>query len=106
VNLKHFNANHDLIQGTFFAGSSVAVANWARNFYALHDEMFDKGDFVGKDQTLFNVIAFQRNPESTVKLKTYQNDGCLYNSWFFFQPYFAQDEDYHCPVDRFTLLLE
>ncbi len=78
------SVKHNLLGGGFFAGSSVAVANWARNFYALHDEMFDKGDFVGKDQTLFNVIAFQRNPESTVKLKTYQNNGCSYNSWFFF----------------------
>jgi hypothetical protein len=106
MNLSHLNVHHDLIQATFFAGSSVAVANWARDYYAAHDERFGKGDFVGKEQILFNVVAFQSNPESTVELKTYQNNGCLYNSWFFFQPYFAQDEDYHCPFDKLTLLLE
>jgi hypothetical protein len=101
----NFNAGAHFIQGGFFAGSKVAAKNWAENFYAVHDERFDRGLFVGQEEPLFNIVAFERAKNSIVILRSYENQ-CIH-VWWFFQIYFAQDEIYEnsCPVERLSLLL-
>ena len=47
----------DLIEGTFFMGSQKALRHFKEGFWRIHDDRFDKGLFVGKDQVLMNIYA-------------------------------------------------
>ena len=73
----HTNPSNDLIGGNFFGGSNTSLKNFSNNFYDIHDERFEKGLFIGKHETIINILAFTRNPNIIILLNSYQNtDKC------------------------------
>jgi hypothetical protein len=78
--------NYGTIQGTFFGGSDRAVLNFYENFFVIHDMWLTQGKFVGKDQTLMEVVAFDRFANTTLRLLTWDLN-CNFNNhdWFWFQ---------------------
>ncbi len=88
---SQFNELKDILQGTFFAGTQKALRMFYENFFNLHDRRMSQGIFIGKDQTLMNLIAYKFHPESVVLLQSCKFS-CNYftDRWFFFQRYFAQ----------------
>lgn len=105
-NMDIFPPKYDVIQGTFFAGSKQALNKLSDSFYEIHDKMLDRGEFVGKDQNILNILAFIKLNSSISRLKTWNlNCSVLYNSWFFFLNFFAQKDDYLCQDDRFSLII-
>ena len=100
LNESIYNPEWDLIEGTFFAGSMKAIEDFATQFYFIHDIRFDKGLFIGKDQTLYNIFVTQK---ATVRLNAFKND-CAFNEWFFFQIWLAKDSQYKCSIPKFDLL--
>ena len=48
----------DLIEGTFFMGSQKAVHHFKEEFWHIHDKKLQKGEFIGKDQILMNIILY------------------------------------------------
>ena len=89
-------SNH--VEGTFFAGSLRAVRRYYSQFYAVHDELLERNEFVGKDQKIMNIAAVERSPERSCLLWAPELlSECLpsVDIWFFYQLYFAaqqQDE--------------
>ena len=82
-----------------------ALKRFSHDFYELHDKRFDDGLFVGKDQTIYNILAFEKyNSSNEIFMKAYESS-CPYDVWFFFQLWFAQDSDYKCPRPKFSLLV-
>ena len=102
-----FNVGQDHIEGTFFAGSKLAIAAYERAFYDQHDLWLQAGFFIGKDQTMMNMLAFVTHKESIVRLQAWDAaQGCC-NRWHFYQRFFAQPKQYNCRVhDRLSLLIE
>ena len=49
----------NLIEGTFFMGTKNAISLFKDEFWRLHDLRMDQGLFIGKYQTIMNLIAFQ-----------------------------------------------
>ena len=100
----------DLIEGTFFMGSKEAVSYFKEEFWRIHDERFDRGEFVGKDQILMNVFAFN-NQNASLKLEIWKRDCYLECNlcnvdWFFYQRYLASNEYYYknCIRNKDSLL--
>ncbi|KAI9633687.1 uncharacterized protein MKK02DRAFT_38345 [Dioszegia hungarica] len=46
----------DIVEGSFFGGTPSSVLWFESTFYALFDRLLAKGFFVGKDQTVFNLV--------------------------------------------------
>ena len=101
-----FSIGQDNIEGGFLAGSNKAVAMFQRAFYDLHDQWLLAGLFIGKDQTLMNMLTFVTNKKSIVRLNAWSAaEGCS-DYWFFYQHFFARADEYSCPIkDRLSLLI-
>lgn len=106
---------NDYIEGGFFGGSKTAIENLFNNFYDIHDERFEKGLFVGKDQTIMNILAFERHKSSVSLLDAYKYSNnckcfggsifnCNYDKWFFFIPYFHSKVS--CEYDKIKMILK
>jgi hypothetical protein len=81
-----------IIQGTFFAGSSKAMDIFFYKFWRIHDELFKKNQFIGKDQTIMKMIAFETSDQSVVRLKNWEPKcNTRYDPWFFYQLYFSKN---------------
>ena len=91
------------IGGGFFMGSKIALNNFENAFWRIHDKRFDEGLFIGKDQTIMNIIALNL-PQSIVKLNTWDID-CDLDVWFFYQYFFASDQFYKCKLPKEKLLI-
>ena len=108
VNAKQskFNVRKDHIEGGFFAGSKQAIASYQRVFYDLHDQWLLAGFFIGKDQSMINMLAFVTYKESIVRLSAWNSTNGCSNVWFFYQYFFARADEYSCPIkDRLSLLI-
>ncbi len=101
--LSKSDFDFDLIQGTFFMGSQKALHHFKQGFWRIHDDRFDKGLFVGKDQVLMNIYAY--NMSNSIKLDIWRRK-CTSNfdEWFFYQNYLALDKYYPCTGQRESLL--
>ena len=87
------------------AGTSRSILKAYYEFYNLHDEWLSKGMFVGKDQTLMNELAFIRANSSVARLITFGLDCKMrYNKWFYYQYFFAHQNEYICNEERSSLL--
>ena len=87
-------------------GSRQAIENFENEFWKLHDLRIEQGLFIGKDQTIMNIIAFNSNMvNSIVKLKTWDIE-CKrsVDEWFFYQYFFANENFYECKLPRNQLL--
>lgn len=60
----------ELIEGGFYLGTKKAINKFETNFWQIHDERFDKGLFIGKDQTMMNIISSIKSNE-IVRLQTW-----------------------------------
>lgn len=96
----------DLIQGGFFAGSARAIHSMCDDFYRLHDIWMNFGLFIGKDQTIMNRLTFRLVSSKVLRLRTFDLE-CRepYDKWFFFQYYFANQDEYICKEDKYSLLI-
>ena len=93
----------DLIEGTFFMGSQKALHHFKEGFWRIHDDRFDKGLFVGKDQVLMNIYAY--NMSNSVKLDIWRRKcSSNFDEWFFYQNFLALDKYYPCTGQRESLL--
>lgn len=101
-----YSAKSDIIEGGFFAGSVKAIKKLSQNFYDIHDKLMDNGKFIGKDQLMMKVMAFGKNKNDVVRLRTWGLE-CenKINNWFFFIDYFSDDYNFNCKNERDSLLL-
>lgn len=91
------------IEGTFFASTANAVRTIYEYYYSLHDEWLDQGLFVRTDQAIMNELAYVRARNLVARLKTYSlNCTQRYNVWFYYQYYFAHEDQYICYNDRLS----
>jgi len=91
--------NVDCIQGGFFMGSKIAISNFETNYRQIHDERFDQGLFVGKEQTIMNLFAFKSNKSHLIARLKACSATCLkinVDIWFFYQYYLASNKYYAC----------
>jgi len=88
----------DCIEGTFFMGSKVGIYNFEKYFWQIHDQRFDQGLFIGKDQTIMNILAFKSNKSHLIARLKARNTNCMkqVDIWFFYQYYLASDNYYAC----------
>jgi hypothetical protein len=94
IDSNSFKPENDHIQGTFMAGNRNAIEMFHKNFYDLHDQRFDENLFIGKDQTLMNLIAFKLHNQTVFQLKAWLAQlKCSYlDHWFFYLNFFAQND--------------
>ena len=122
-NIKyHTNPLNDLIEGGFFAGSIISLSTFETNFYEIHDERLYKGLFIGKDQTITNILGFEKHPNTITFLYSYKFSNfcscsgdnwilysilnyfrCTNNKWFFFIHYFYSE--INCSVSRDSMII-
>ena len=105
-----FNINTDSIEGTFYAGSGLAIKKYAKAFYDIHDDrLFNQKLFIGKDQTMMNYLVYKTKSSSSnyVLFKTWKLHGCdlnndvkIYDPWFFYQQYFSSESNFNCSFDK------
>jgi hypothetical protein len=62
----------------------------------IHDQLFDKGLFIGKDQTIMNILAFKSNCKIAKLIASRTNYIKQVDIWFFYQYYLASDKFYTC----------
>ena len=101
INEENF-PNVDLIEGTFFMGSQLALNRFKNEFWKLHDRWIDESKFVGKDQTLMNKLAFKSDFKDHVAKLNVWKINCsfwtrtfrLINPWFYYQYFFATQNLY------------
>ena len=95
----------DSIEGTFFAGSQKAIREYSNEYYRVHDERLNNSEFVGKDQTNMNIVTYQTRKDLVARLRT-TGFKCskAYNRWFFFQYFFASNDQYVCD-ERESLII-
>ena len=95
----------NLIEGGFYLGTKEAINNFETNFWEIHDERFDKGLFIGKDQIIMNIISSTKSNE-TVRLQTW-NLNCknTIDFWFFYQYFLSSNQFYECIQPREQLLI-
>ena len=88
----------DCIQGTFFMGSKIGISNFEKYFWEIHDQRFDQGLFIGKDQTMMNIFAFKSNKSHLIKRLKASGTNCMkhIDIWFFYQYYLASDKYFAC----------
>jgi hypothetical protein len=103
---KTFSPYLNIIEGGFFAGNRQALRNFEQHFYNLHDERLNMNYFIGKDQIIMNIMAFQTHRRLIARLNCYEFIcNKIYNdSWFFYQIYFAQNRFYKCNHDKLSLI--
>lgn len=101
-----YSPSSDIIEGGFFAGSKKAIQTFYNLFYDLHDKLWDKGWFIGKDQRMMNILTFDKAKKLIVRIRTW-GFKCTknYDPWFFFIYYFANKQDYNCNQERIQLLI-
>ena len=97
----------DIIEGTFFMGNAKAIENFEKEFWRLHDIRIEQGLFVGKDQTIMNLLAFNSTMSySIARLKTWDLK-CEkpVDVWHFYQYFLANDNYYKCERPREKFLI-
>lgn len=87
-------AKEDIIQGGFFGGKKDGIVQFTKLFYSMHDDLIMKGLFVGKEQTLLNLLIL-KDPNLYIALDTTQSCG---DPWFFFQQALSIKEVDRCNV--------
>lgn len=71
----------DFIEGGSFGGSKNCIKEYNNIFWKVHDYYLKRGEFVGKDQTLYNTIAIYYFKD-IVLFPMYGYFRCWNNKWF------------------------
>lgn len=104
--MDSFNEYNDVIEGTFFGGSAKALKTLYDDYFEVHDTKILRGEFIGKEQNLMNIVAFKHHPQNIVRLRAWHlNCTNGYNNWFYYQRYFSVNSSYYCTQHRERLLL-
>jgi hypothetical protein len=92
----------NVIQGGFFGGKVTAVNWFNQHYYTIFYSWLSLGRFAGKEQNLFNIIAFE-NPRKIMYIDP--EAGTCGNGWFFFQQFLASPRELNrgCPQPLPTL---
>lgn len=69
------------IEGGSFGGNKESITKFHDLFWKVHDEFLNKGEFIGKDQTLYNTIAVYYSND-IVLFPMYGYFKCWNNKWF------------------------
>ena len=105
IDENNVNPISNIIEGTFFAGSKNASEKIVNAFYLMHDQLYDKGVFIGKDQTIMNYLTYVKKLGSIKKLRTWSLDcSTEYDQWFFYQYFFASSNQYICKNEKLSLI--
>lgn len=99
-----FYPQGDFIEGGFFMGNKNAIQWFENNFWNLHDSRMKKNYFIGKDETLMNLLAFEPKTMYSIVRLNADND-CTYERWFFYQYFLASNYYYECFLNRNKLLM-
>ena len=104
---KEYTPKTDIIEGGFFGGTPNALANFKTHFYNLHDDWLRKNYFIGKDQTMMNILTFETHKSMIARLNAFEFNCNMdfKNEWFFYQIYFGSKYFYKCKHDKMNLLL-
>jgi glycosyltransferase involved in cell wall biosynthesis len=86
------------VQGGFFAGTSESIAWYRKQFDTYHDMLLSRGCFVGKDQTIMNVIVSQ-HPEKIAVIPAYRCANM--DRWFYFQHILSEEGEGYPDVPRY-----
>lgn len=106
TSMEYFNENMDIIQGAFIGGTARALEKLYHIYFQLHDMKLLNGEFVGKEQTLMNLLSFKYHRKSIVRLKAWQQI-CLneYDVWFYYISFLSVNASAYCTSNRERLLL-
>ncbi|XP_021963450.1 uncharacterized protein LOC110858874 [Folsomia candida] len=83
----------NFVEGGFFGGTAASINWFSRTFYALHDYQLAKGEFVGKDQTLYNWMATKYPNRFRVVCDCMQVPRDCGDRWFYFQKWYAEEDE-------------
>lgn len=87
-----------LFGGGFFAGTASTMKWFCTEYYKLHDEMILRGEFVGKEETLMNMILLQY-PERVSIIPSFTTR----DPWFYFEPFLLSKDTKGLAGDRSVL---
>jgi len=79
--------NH--IEGGFILGTIQSLKFWWMEFMKVHDLFIEYGVFVGRDQTLMNLIVLQQMQTSKILLLISTSDECGIHKWSQFQLFYS-----------------
>lgn len=85
---RNFNPLRDIFAG-IFGGTRESLTWFHDEFYKLHNERIDKGIFVGKDQTMINILAM-RHPNRFSAILCYTASKS--DPWFYFQAFYMNQD--------------
>lgn len=87
----------NFLEGTSFGGNKRSIIEYYDIFWKVHDIFLNKGQFIGKDQTIFNTIPIYYLQNITI-FSSYGFYKCMeYNHWFRFYNYYA---GYKCMINK------
>jgi len=88
----------EIIQGGFFMGSKIGISNFEKYFWKIHDQRFDQGLFIGKEQELMNIFTFKSSKSHLIARLKSSSSNCIkqVDIWFFYQYYLASNKYYAC----------
>jgi hypothetical protein len=96
--LEHGPINEHIIQGGFFAATKSGALWFADTFYKYHNQFYDAGHFVGKEQEIMSAVAVLHQEELfMIDLRHV----CM-NYWFFSQPFFSSEVEMPHQCRNFT----
>ena len=75
----------DMVEGGFFAARAPSMLWLLTEFYSLLHEYASRGVFVGKDQTMFNMLAMKFYWRVAMLPAYRMTPGCGSDPWFAFQ---------------------
>jgi hypothetical protein len=79
-------------------GSKIGISNFEKYFWKIHDQRFDQGLFIGKDQELMNIFTFKSSKSHLIARLKSSSSNCIkqVDIWFFYQYYLASNKYYAC----------
>lgn len=79
----------NFLEGTSFGGNKRSIIEYYDIFWKVHDIFLNKGEFIGKDQTIFNTIPVYYLQNISI-FPSYGFYKCMeYNHWFRFYYFYA-----------------
>ena len=99
--VKHFQ-NESKIGNEFFMGSKKALSEFKEIYWQLHDELFDRGEFVDNERILSHI--YKENHIATLNVWK-RECSSITNEAYFYQSFLAWNKYYPCFGSR-ELLLE
>jgi hypothetical protein len=102
--VKHFQ-NESKIGNEFFMGSQKALSYFKERFWQIHDELFDRGEFVDNERILSYIYQENHASSHTATLNVWKREcSSITNETSFYQNFLAWNKYYPCFGSRESLL--